>query len=326
MLPSKEIFSPDPQARLTALQKYSISLAEASELSFSQQKAFEALLKLVIQEDPEVSVRCLALSVPQCPESILQHSLKNGSEDIRYAVIGAIGNRRSQPLFELLLQHIPLESSIKLKVFALKIFNGLLQRGYVPADLVRRALGIHPSPTIPLETFDYEDVLRDCAEHEERCLRSATSDVLVTLVAQDHRGIAETAFSLLQQLLRDGDARVAKDALSGMSRIAPAQHELKLSEKCVRAMLTRYHSVATRADLFRILGEIPCYSLRTYAIVQTFLRRRLYETEMKNRGEGKDVEELRQVLLSVARRNLGFVRVLDLKQSETHKMGRLLEP
>ncbi|CAN8073125.1 unnamed protein product [Agarophyton chilense] len=326
MLPSDDVFAPEPQVRLKALQQYSNALEEAPEMLLSEGASFEALLRLVAERDPDESVRHGVLSIPQCPKSVLQHILNVGSEKTRHAVIRAIGNRRSHPPVTLLVQHIPLESNLKLKLFALKVFHDLLLLGKVPDLLLQKALGMHSPPTDALEQFDCEGVLRDCVESEQRVMRSATSHILVSLITQQHTAVAKAAFAMLETLVRDGDGRVAEVALSGMANLIPLRHELQLSEKCVRAMIVRYASATHRTNVLKAFAGIPCCSLKAYAMLQVFLKRRLYQSEMESRGEGEWVQELRRVLLSVVRRNEDFVRVLDLRETETHKMMRLIEP
>ncbi|PXF49947.1 hypothetical protein BWQ96_00107 [Gracilariopsis chorda] len=325
MVPSDDVFSQDPCVRKQALHDYSELLAKDPNSAASDILSFAELLKLVVRDDPDPNVRCTALSLSQCPVDVLHEALNSSDVEAREAAIRAISEQPHGQHSKPLLQHIPLEPNPRILHFALKALDVLLSHNAVPNNSISRALGIPPTPNGPLDAFDCEGVLRECAEHEEHEVRTATAEVLATIVAKQEPVAANEAFFTLEQLLRDADGRVAIAALCALSRILPTQHELRLSEKCVRAILVRFSSPSTRADIFKVLAGFPCKSLKAYAVLQTFVRRRLYKIASGIVTTNRELEEVQQGLVEIVRCNQDFARVLDLRESQSQKMIRLIE-
>lgn len=324
MVPSDDVFSHDPRNRKRALQYYSELLGKNENTAASDILSFTELLRLVVWADPDPSVRCTALSLSQCPEGFLHEALNSSDVTAREAAVRTMLERPSTQHEKTLLQHISLEPNPKVLHLALKTLQVFVSREVVCQKSILRALGLPPKSNSALSTFDFDRVLRDCAEHEDHVVRTATAEVLATIVGSQEPAAAREAFFALEQLLRDADGRVAIAALRALSKLPPTRHELKLSEKCVRAILVRFSSPYTRADILKVFACVPCKSLKAYAVLQTFVRRTLYKIASGKDMPNQDLDEVQQGLVGIIRRNQDFAKVLDLREPQSQKMIKLI--
>lgn len=325
-------------------------------------KGCSVLLATIVRLDPVASVRAKAVTMTACPAMAVGDAMFDCDRVVRRAALEAVSQlcvkRVSTAFFiERVMALLAVESDEALIVTALNIVRDLLRDS--TTDILHSkllpAFGCQDSSESeldqvlsPLESFG---VIRDLAEHDSARIRVAICAVLLNVLSRtlgcgpgsNVKG-SESCFekicsATIEQLLQDTNRAVQ---LSVINELSCSHHEVsrgsvgrvfRFSENCVKSILEMVvfplrsdvqDDVESICQVMYIFRAYPCANVSAYALLETYLRRRLYwaqnEYVTRQSGAKRYLQLLEGLLNDVVHRNVTFARVLDLVRPPSDKL------